>query len=58
MIAFRHFFRLRDRSLPPLRLPRPARFVLVRGAPGERIDAQYSADGRRMTRLVVYTRTR
>jgi hypothetical protein len=58
MIAFRTFFRSRDRSLPRLRLPRPARFVVVRGAPEERIEAQYGPDGRQMTRLVVYTRTR
>ena len=58
MIAFRNFFRTRDRSLPRLKLPRPGRFILVRGAPEERIEARFGPDGRQMTCLVVYTRTR
>lgn len=58
MIAFRNFFRSRDTSLPRLKLPRPSRFILIRGAPEERIEAHYGPDGRQMTRLVVYTRTR
>jgi len=58
MIAFKDFFRRKDKSLPPLRLPRPAFFVLIRGAEEERIEAEFDASGTRMTRLVVYTRSR
>lgn len=56
MIAIKNFLRRKDRSLPRLRLPRPAYFVLIRGASEERIEAEYDETGRRMIRLVVYTK--
>jgi len=40
------------------KLPRPARFILIRCASEERIEAHYSPDGSRMTGLVVYTRSK
>jgi hypothetical protein len=58
MIAFRNFLKKRDRTLPPLKLSRPPMFVLIRGASEERIEADFDASGRKMTRLVVYTRSR
>ena len=58
MIAFRHFFKTRRKPLPRLRLARPGRFVLIRGADQERIEATYDETGKRMIRLTVWTRSR
>lgn len=58
MIAFRNFFKPARKPLPRLRLARPGRFVLIRGAEEERIEATYDETGRRMIRLTVWTRSR
>jgi len=51
-------FRRIRKPVPRLRLPRPGRFVLIRGAAEERIEATYDETGRRMVRLTVWTRSR
>ena len=56
MIAFKDFFR--RKAPPPIRLPQPSVFVIVRGADAERIDARFDASGKRLLKLVVYTRSR
>ena len=56
MIAFKDFFK--PRPPPRIRLPQPSVFVLIRGAPYEKIDAQYDASGEKLIKLIVYTRTR
>ncbi len=56
MIAFRDFFKAKP--TPRIRLPRPGLFVLIRGAPSERIEAVYDESGERMLKLIVYTRSR
>ncbi len=56
MIALLEFFK--PRPPPRIRLPQPGRFVLIKGAPCERIEAKYDGSGERMLQLVVYTRSR
>lgn len=56
MIALKNFIHRKPNTPRQLRLPRPAYFVLVRGADEERIDALYDKSGTRMLRLVVHTR--
>jgi hypothetical protein len=58
VIAFRNFFKPRYKPVPRLRMPRPGRFVLIRGAEEERIEATYDETGKRMIRLTVWTRSR
>jgi hypothetical protein len=58
MIAFRNFITPSRKPLPRLRLARPGRFVLIRGADEERIEATYDETGRNMVRLTVWTRSR
>jgi len=58
VIAFRNFFKPTRKPLPKLRLARPGRFVLIRGAAEERIEATYDESGKQMIRLTVWTRSR
>ena len=57
MIAFKNFFARKPNTPRQLRLPRPAAFILVRGADEERIDAEYDETGTQMRRLVVFTKS-
>lgn len=57
MIAFPTFFARKAKAPRQLRLPRPAAFILVRGADEERIDAEYDETGTVMKRLVVFTKS-
>jgi len=53
MIAFTKWFLRQERK--PISLARPGDFILVRGAPAERIFAFYDKE-KRMRKLVVHTR--
>lgn len=57
MIAFPQFFGRKPKTPRQLRLPRPAVFILVRGANEERIDAEYDETGTVMRRLIVFTKS-
>ena len=57
MIAFPQFFGKKPKTPRQLRLPRPAAFILVRGADEERIDAEYDETGTVMRRLIVFTKS-
>ena len=57
MIAFPKFFARKPNTPRQLRLPRPAVFILIRGADEERIDAEYDETGTMMRRLIVFTKT-
>ena len=57
MIAFKNFFHRKPNTPRQLRLPKPAAFILIRGADEERIDAEYDETGMHMRRLVVFTKT-
>ncbi|WFB35857.1 hypothetical protein P3T73_17025 [Kiritimatiellota bacterium B12222] len=57
MIAFPKFFARKPNTPRQLRLPRPANFILIRGADEERIDAEYDESGTIMRRLIVFTKS-
>ncbi|MGA0333527.1 MAG: hypothetical protein ACO3N7_07555 [Kiritimatiellia bacterium] len=57
MIAFPKFFPRKPNTPRQLRLPKPAFFILIRGAEEERIDAEYDESGQMMKRLVVFTKS-
>jgi hypothetical protein len=57
MIAFVNFFARKPNTPRQLRLPRPATFILIRGADEERIDAEYDETGTVMRRLVVFSKS-